>query len=374
MTNKTAYILAGEPSGDRLAASLMRSHRDEIGSWHGIGGPLMTAEGLQSSASYEGLQIIGLMAALRSYRQLKSLLNHLVEEACALRPDVIFTIDAKAFSLRFAKALRQRMAQEGWSAPIIHMVAPTIWAYGAGRRHAFEDVFDGMLCLFPMERSAFDTTKVKIGYIGHPAAYEAHMTPAPSKKILILPGSRSSEISTLLPVFLETANAVSQIQGLRLTIATLPDRAEQVENIVNAFGIEADLITEMARVRQAMATHDIMIAASGTVTLETALCALPGIVAYRLNPLLGFMMRHRFYQSDPVLPNIILQDTLYPFFFQSKVTAKAMQDKLISMMEDYESVQANSAKQAQNLRQSLRTDAPSFEDAIKRALAEMALL
>ena len=108
----TAYILAGEPSGDRLASHLMRSQQENY-QFHGIGGPLMHELGLQSRYDYEALQVIGLFDALKHYQALKKLLNALVDEVCALRPDVIFTIDAKGFSLRFARARNVWRAKAG---------------------------------------------------------------------------------------------------------------------------------------------------------------------------------------------------------------------------------------------------------------------
>ena len=371
---KAAYILAGEPSGDQLAACLMRAQKPLIARWHGIGGPLMIDEGLEASQSYEALQIIGLGAALKSYARLKKLMSQLLDEASTLRPDVIFTIDAKAFSLRFAKALRKRMQDEGWSAPIIQMVAPTIWAYGAGRRHAFEDAFDAMLCLFPMERSLFDEEKLKLGFIGHPAAYEEVRARRQSGKLLLLPGSRNSEIETLLPVFLDAAKGLLHTHGLSVTIASVPHKVQTVRDITDYKGVKAEIISGTNALKEAMADHDVMIAASGTVTLEAALSALPGIAAYRLNPLLGQFMRARFYHPDPVLPNIILQQTLYPFYFQRDVTAANMQQAVSEILQNYDAATANSLQKSQILRSQLRTDANSFEAAITQALDDIALI
>ena len=368
----TAYILAGEPSGDRLASHLMRSQQKNY-QFHGIGGPLMHELGLQSHRGYKALQVIGLFDALKNYMSLRQLLKALVDEVCALRPDVIFTIDAKAFSLRFARAVKQRMAREGWHAPLIHMVAPTIWAYGEGRKTSFEQVFDGMLCLFPMEDGAFDADKIVTKFIGHPAAYQSAIG-RPKKrskplKLLLLPGSRTREIETLLPEFLEAVAIMRQNQEIFVTIATID---AQTSLITHMLGTEnsASLVVGDKALKDSFASHDIMMAASGTVTLEAALASIPGIVAYQLNPIIAFVMRRRFQHADPVLPNIILGQKAYPFFFQDQARAKPLAFALQKLCDDKGADKALGVQSTQ-LRKSLQADGLTFEEAIAKALDEI---
>ena len=125
------------------------------------GWPFYGGGGVKSIANYEQLHIIGIWDALLSYRRLKQLLNHIVTTICKTRPEVIYTVDSKGFSLKLAQTLRAEMKEQGWSAPIIHMVAPTIWAYGAGRKNVFAEAFDEMLCLFPQEAPLWDDTNLK---------------------------------------------------------------------------------------------------------------------------------------------------------------------------------------------------------------------
>lgn len=365
-----AYILAGEPSGDKIAAALMRACKGTT-EFHGIGGPLMKAEGLGGDRDYTALQIMGLAEALHNYRALKQLMQQLVDEACALRPDVIYTIDAKAFSLRFAKALRARMKQEGWQAKLVHVVAPTIWAYGAGRRHAFENSFDALLCLFPMEMGLFDKDKLTTKFIGHPAAYQmAHPDremPRENKRLLLLPGSRASEITSLLPIFLRTISKIQGDRALCVSLVTIERQRALVEKLVAASGVDIAVITGQDALNQAFQTHDLMLAASGTVTLEAALAGMPGLVAYKLNPLVAGLMRMRFKQKDPVLPNIILQKEIYPFFFQSQVNEQTLSEQIATMLDDGDLL-AKMTANARELKECLTNSAPSFEDAIASAL------
>lgn len=370
---RLAYILAGEPSGDKIAASLMRSQKASY-EFHGIGGPLMAAEGLKTHHDYSQLQIVGLGDAIRHYGALKKLLNHLVDEVSRLRPEVIYTIDAKGFSLRFARAVKQRMTQEGWHAQLVHLVAPTIWAYGKGRAKAFEEAFDAMLCLFPMEKGCFDEKALKTAYIGHPAAYHAqrdrqapHNTP---QKCLILPGSRKSEITALLPIFLGAAKNLQSRLDVHFTIVTIEAQRALISDIIRQSGVSVSLLTGQEALDEGFATHHIMLGASGTVTLEAALAGIAGIVAYRLNPLVALLMKRRFYQSDPVLPNIILQEEVYPFAFQREVNAAHLADLLHEMIRDNDR-EGRLARQSLELRARLTNGASDFEGAIKAALEEI---
>ena len=147
------FILAGEASGDQLAAHLMRAVNNafEKPDWIGVGCRLMQAEGLESRLDMETLSVMGFGGALKAYWRLSSLADELVEQAIKARPRLILTVDNKGFAVRFASRLKRRMKAVGWSAPIIHCVAPTVWAWGRWRAKKFATFMDGLLCLFPFE-------------------------------------------------------------------------------------------------------------------------------------------------------------------------------------------------------------------------------
>ncbi|MEL0211649.1 MAG: hypothetical protein VW891_13905, partial [Novosphingobium sp.] len=147
------FILAGEPSGDRLGASLMRAITARYGKkrWIGTGGPAMREQGLKSHFPMEELTVFGFGAAVRAYPRLSRRLDMLVELIVAEKPDIIVTVDAKGFAVRLAERLRRRLAGTEAPPPMIHTVAPTIWAWGHWRGNRFAHAFDGMLCLFPFE-------------------------------------------------------------------------------------------------------------------------------------------------------------------------------------------------------------------------------
>ena len=149
------FILAGEPSGDRLAASLMRAINDAWGrqQWIGVGGPAMTAQGLSGAHAMDSLTVMGFGAALAAYPRLSRFADQLVDEIMAARPRLVMTVDVKGFSLRLAARLKRRMAAEGWSAPIIHTVAPTVWAWGRWRRRRVARPSTGCSACFRSSRT-----------------------------------------------------------------------------------------------------------------------------------------------------------------------------------------------------------------------------
>lgn len=368
-----AFILAGEVSGDKLAASLMRAQSKTITRWTGMGGPAMAAEGLVSIADYEQLHIIGVWDALLAYQRLKKLLNHLVTTICDTRPDVIYTVDSKGFSLKLAQKLRARMKEQGWSAPIIHMVAPTIWAYGAGRKTAFAEAFDEMLCLFPQEAPLWDDTNLKAHFIGHPAAYHANR-PVRHKdeicQLLVLPGSRKGEIDACLPPFLAAVQRLSSQFACEVTIATTNAMAPHLSKMIAKKTIPLSIVTGPDSFQKAVGASHLMMAASGTVTLETALAGLPGVTAYRLNWLTTMIMKQRFKLADPILPNILLDKALYPFFLNQDAKADVIAQQLAGMWEAYPSIHAHHHEEAERLQKMLTGGHASFEDAIAQALSK----
>lgn len=373
-----AFIIAGEPSGDKLAATLMKAAQPEITSWSGIGGPQMEAQGLPASDDYETLHIIGAIQALRQFSALKALLKRLVDEAAALRPDYIFTIDSKGFSLRFAKDIKKRMEEEGWHAPIIHMVAPTIWYYGAGRKTAFETHFDAMLCLFPMEPPLFDKTALKTIFIGHPAAYvskaqQRHIEQDKPLHLALLPGSRRSEVAALLPTFLRSAASLKKYNDMVITIATLPHLEAMVRRYCKMIDVKAEIVTGEAALMKTLHSSHFMMASSGTMTLETALSALPGLVGYKLNWLMTQIMRWRVKQPDPILPNIILGKPVYPFFLNQQVESLKLSAASTILLTNYETKQQEHFEQANILQKMLVTDAPDFQSAISNALTSLGI-
>ncbi len=376
------FILAGEPSGDQIAAHLMQAinQYDADTKWMGVGGPLMQKAGLQTLTDMEALSIIGFGSALRAYGKLSRLADNLVEAVMTTRPRLVLTIDAKGFSQRFARRLRRRMKAVGWSAPIVHCVAPTVWAWGRWRAKTFARDFDGLLCLFPFEPAYFPTLGLDAKFIGHPEAFMPIEKSSGKKTghITILPGSRRREIQLLLPIMLRAANLLQQrYPGLKFTLPAVPQLKTLISEMVEDFtaetktntnnGPDVKIIDAATGLNKALATSTAMMAASGTVTLQTALYAVPGIACYRMGAFSAFIGRRLVNMDQVILPNAILGRQLYAFLFQQQVTEQGLADALGKVIDD--PAAANTARNAANeLRAILTGDNSSFADLAISAL------
>ena len=375
------FILAGEPSGDRLAASLMRAIETAHGpqTWIGVGGPAMIAEGLTTHHMMEQLTVMGFGAALTAYPRLSKFADRLVDEIMAAQPRLVITVDVKGFSLRLAARLRRRMTASGWSAPIIHTVAPTVWAWGAWRRHRVARAVDGLLCLFPFEPDYFTPLGVDAHFIGHPEAfnpvYDRPVRPSPAgaaPHIVILPGSRRSEIQNLLsPMLLTLNNLRFTHPGITATIPTLPSMRAEIDAILRRMpggevGVTID--AEEGALFRALGKAHAVLAASGTVTLQTALYGVPGVACYITSGISAAIGRRLVRMDRVILPNAILGRQVYPFLFQEAATPRELTRAMLQILGD---ANANdcAGETAAALRGVLRGGSDSFDANLVRALA-----
>jgi len=374
------FILAGEPSGDRLAASLMKAVNDGWGQqdWFGVGGPAMRAEGLAGDNDMEALTVFGFGAALAAYPRLSRLADRLVDEIVAARPKAVITVDVKGFSLRLAMRLKRRMAQLGWSAPIIHCVAPTVWAWGEWRRYRVARAVDGLLCLFPFEPGYFDALDVRTHFIGHPEAFNPVYDRSTARgtgktpHLTLLPGSRRSEISHILEPMLAGFQIMRHAHpGITATIPTLPRLMPEISAACRRQGLSdvIDIDAQDGALFTALARSEAVLAASGTVTLQTALYGMPGVACY-IAPFLSAAIGRRLVNMNRViLPNALLDRQVYPFLFQEAATPQAMADGMLAILAD-EQAGPRALRDAAGLRTLLRGGADSFEDKVAAALVE----
>ncbi|MBT6416078.1 lipid-A-disaccharide synthase [Candidatus Puniceispirillum sp.] len=381
------FILAGEPSGDALAASMMVAIEKKYGkqSWIGVGGEKMLAQGLTPLSDMDQLSIFGFSAVLSAYSKLSSLANDLVVQIIAHQPKLVMTVDAKGFSIRLAARLKRRMAQANMQMPIVHTVAPTVWAWGAWRRHKFARNLDGLLCLFPNEPAFFDGLDVKASFIGHPEAWAIKPVSSPvshkrkatleppkqsrtiQQHLCLLPGSRRSEVALLLPRMLLALDILRDRNAeIQVSLPTVSNVKNQVEHL--CAGRDITINTGRDAFIAAMTSADAMLAASGTVTLQTALHAMPGVVCYATSPLSAFIGRRLVKMDNVVLPNALLGRPIYPFLFQEQATPQALAAAVQTVFDDPE-VRSDATRNAKALTSLLRGNGSSFDDMVAIAMA-----
>ncbi|HLY44203.1 MAG TPA: lipid-A-disaccharide synthase [Stellaceae bacterium] len=316
------FIIAGEPSGDALGAALIVALRERTGGRlriAGIGGELMAAQGIESLVPLADLAVAGVAEVLPRAPLILRRVRQTVAAIRALRPDAVVTIDSSGFSWRVAHGLRRH----GETLPLIHYVAPMVWAWRAGRARRIARWYDHLLTLLPFEPPYFERVGLAASYVGHPvlesgagrgdaARFRAtHGLAADELLIAVLPGSRGGEVRRLLPVFGAALRLLEQRIGpFRVAVPTVATVADVVTAGVAGWPVRPVVLRGPADKYDAFAASRVALAASGTVALELALARLPMVVAYRLNPLTEALLDRILKVRQVNLVNLLLGRTL----------------------------------------------------------------
>lgn len=323
-------VVAGEASGDQLGASLLRALAAEgvAVDAFGVGGDALCDAGLKTLFPQAEIAVMGLGPVVR---RLPLLIRRIRETAAAIaaaKPDILVTIDAPDFSKRVAKRVRAAAPH----IPIVHWVCPSVWAWRPGRAPAMRPYIDHVLCLLPFEPAVLQRLGGPPGtYVGHPAVERiAEMRPRSDAEraarartgdatLLVLPGSRLSEINRLLPLFLEVSAAVGP--GLQRIIPTLPRLRATVEGLLGAHAANITIVTSEAEKFAAFRQARVALAASGTVTLELALAEIPMVAAYKVASWEAAIARRLIKAPSAILPSLVLGESIVPEFIQQDATA-----------------------------------------------------
>lgn len=288
------FITAGEPSGDQLGADLMAALTARTEGrirFAGIGGPLMESQGLKSLLPMTELAVMGLVEVLPRARHLLRRIRETEAAARDLGPDAIVTVDAPGFNFRLAKRLH------GAGMPLIHYVAPTVWAWRPGRARKIARFLDHLLVLLPFEPPYFEREGLACTFVGHPAVAGvargdgpefriAHGIDPDAPLLAVLPGSRRGEVTRLLPPFgAAVSKLAAEIPGLHVVTVTVPGVHDLVADAVADWPVPVTVVQDTSARKHAFAAANAAIAASGTVTLELAAVRVPCVVAYRMAPL-----------------------------------------------------------------------------------------
>lgn len=316
---KRIMIVAGEPSGDVLGGRLMAALAEgaEEVAFSGVGGPAMAARGLTSLFPMSELSVMGFAEVVPRVPALLRRLGETVRAARALDIDALVTIDSPGFNFRLARRLA------GAGIPLVHYVAPQVWAWRPGRARRIAAFLDHLLVLLPFEPPYFDAVGLPCTYVGHPAieaatgdgpAFRArHGIPPDARLLLVLPGSRAMEVSRHLPLFGETLSRMATgIAGLHAVTVTVPGVAREVRHGAATWPVPAIVIEGEDEKHDAFAAANGALAVSGTVVLELALAGVPTVVAYRANPLSGWLARRLVTVDHISLPNLILGRGVLP--------------------------------------------------------------
>ncbi|MDR2794557.1 MAG: lipid-A-disaccharide synthase [Holosporaceae bacterium] len=348
---KKVFIIAGESSGDYLAAKLMESMRriclDPI-EFFGIGGPCMKKVGLKELFSIDELSIIGIFEVLGKIFRLKRLIDKTVAAISIYNPNIIITIDSSGFTHRIAKKIKK---QSQASPPIIHYVAPPVWAWRGWRAKSMHKFIDKLLVLLPFEPELFRKHGLDTVFVGHPIATDvdfekpselllenfkkAQGLAAENRSIVLLPGSRQSELDKHLPPLEEFANLMAANYGaVKFIIPTTESMKKILEVSVCHWRQKPLVITDKALKVMAYYTSDLAVAASGTVTLELARIGIPSIIIYKTSLVTYAIVKFLIRIKHVCLINILAQQNIMPELLQWDCTGKNIFHQAISILEN----------------------------------------
>ena len=340
------YIVAGEASGDVLGARLVAALRArESGlDFAGIGGARMAEQGVESLFPMRELALMGLLEVLPNIRNLARRLNQTVADITARRPAAIVTIDSPGFTLRLAERVKPL------GIPIIHYVAPQIWAWRPGRVKKVRERVDRILCLLPFEPPIFEAAGIQATFVGHPVLESgadagdaarfraAHGIGPGERPLLVMPGSRRMEAKRLLPLFGAALGLLAARRpGLRPIVPVSPVVAELVRAGAANWPGRPILVEALADKHDAFAAvaegGGAGLIKSGTSSLEMAVAGIPHLVAYRVNPLTAAIVKRLIQVRFVSLVNLLAEREVAPEYLQDKATPEALAGALDRLLD-----------------------------------------
>ncbi|MCS3759903.1 lipid-A-disaccharide synthase [Bradyrhizobium centrosematis] len=335
------FLIATEESGDRLGSALMKVLRQRLGDgveFAGVGGRTMACEGLESLFPIEELSIVGFAAVVQQLPKILRLIRDTADAVLEAAPDALVIIDSPDFTHRVARRVRAKNS----AIPVVDYVSPQLWAWRPGRARTMLGYVDHVLGLLPFEPEEYR----KLGgppcsYVGHPLVEQlSSLRPNAEEQarrdgeppvLLVLPGSRRSEVRHHLDVFGATLGRL-QADGLafELILPTMPHLEAAIREGIANWPVKPRIVTGENEKRAVFRIARAALAKSGTVTLELALSGIPMVTAYRVGAVEAFILRRAIRVSSVILANLVIGEDVIPEYLQEECTP----DKLAPALHD----------------------------------------
>lgn len=336
------FVVAGEESGDQLGAPLMRALQGQGPCvFAGVGGEAMRTQGLKSLFPLADIAVMGFLPVLKRLPSLLARIDETAKAALAFDPHVLVIIDSPDFTHRVARKVRKARPD----IPVIDYVCPSVWAWRPKRAPKMRGYIDHVLCLLPFEPAALARLGGPPGtYVGHsliqrlpdlaPDESDRAAREASPPTLVVLPGSRRSELDRLLPVFCETlARLATRPGGLEAVLPAVPRHRDRIAAAIADWPVRPRLVDGEAAKFAAFRRARAALAASGTVTLELALAQAPTVVAYKVSKLEEMIARRLVVAPSIVLPNLILGENVYPEFIQDDCNPETLAAALAPLLD-----------------------------------------
>jgi lipid-A-disaccharide synthase len=340
-------IVVGEVSGDQLAAGLISALKAQQPGVHieGVAGPAMREAGCEVWEDAETLAVMGLVEPIRVLPRLLRLRRSLIRRWSENPPDVFVGVDAPDFNLGLEQVLRRR------GITTVHYVSPTVWAWRQGRVRKVAKAVDKVLCIFPFEEQFYAAHDVEAEFVGHPLAdnidgdvdvdvVRKSLGLSAEKIVAVMPGSRRNEISRLGPVFAEACGRLLEKYPDLQFISPMvnPGLRAEFESQIRKAGVDSHVKLIDRNAESAIIAADVVLLASGTASLQTALHGRPMVAAYKLSPIT--LLLQRWFNLVKVkyfaMPNLLTDEPLVPEFLQDEAIPEALAAAVADLLDDPE--------------------------------------
>jgi len=332
----TILILAGEPSGEKHATSLvhyLKSQKTEL-NFYGMGGDLMAKEGVELLYHVNQTSIMGFTEVIRHLPFIKEMKKTLVHSLDERKPDAVVLVDYPGFNLRFAVEAKKR------NIPVYYYISPQIWAWGKGRIKDIQKLISHMLVILPFEKEIYDKAGVKCTYVGHPLLeqlkfnrnkqeyFDQYKLEKSKPLVALLPGSRNQEVLSLLPEMIAAVMPLIKQNKIQAIIGGV----ENVDQTLYQIAKQNNIGVIFNDAHHLMKHSDQAVVASGTATLETALCGTPLTVVYKTSALTYLLGRYIVKLDRISLVNIISNEMIVPELIQKDANAEKIRNSILNYL------------------------------------------
>jgi lipid-A-disaccharide synthase len=332
------FISAIEPSSDMLGAELMQSLKKKHPhiEFQGLGGPQMRQQGLISLFPTQELALMGFAEVLPKLWMILKRIQQTVQMIRQYQPDMVLTLDGLSFHNRVVKKLQDLRPHTSF----IQYVAPAVWAWKPSRAKKIAKLYDQLLVIFPFEPPYFEQEGLKTQFVGHPVLKRIKpqkIQQLSTPHIILLPGSRLQEVTRHLPIFLEAAQKIAaELPNCQFTLPTIPDLQASIETLIRTSPVSIKVITEPHEKYLHFQQSSFAIAASGSVSLELAVCGLPALISYRVSSLTYQIAKRLARVNYICMVNILLNRLLVPELIQDDCNASLIAETTLAYLKNSE--------------------------------------
>ncbi|MGB7768028.1 MAG: lipid-A-disaccharide synthase [Verrucomicrobiia bacterium] len=349
MKPKSFMLIAGETSGDLLAAELVSALRGKLpeARFFGAGGPNMAGAGVELALDLTQHAVIGMSDVLKNYIKFRRLFHQLLALAIERQPDALIGVDYGGFNLRFGHAIREYIRNNPfakWNPKIIQFVSPQVWASRPGRAKLLAADYDLLLSIFPFEKDwyAQHAPKLRVEFVGHPMVERMQKSEVGSRKsealaaspeILLLPGSRTGELKRHLPPMLGALRLIREtLPAVRARMVLPTPALKKLADTLSA--LESNVEIQVGNLSDALARADVALASTGTVTMECAFFGVPTVTLYKTSWSTYQIGRFIVNVNWLTMPNILADEVVFPEFVQNDATPESLAGAALELLRN----------------------------------------